>query len=79
MNMGLRLGDLNCSALLSLPLEPLSSLWEVGLTDTADAIVGCVVSGVIARAECAGEDLLGGPWFLLFYLQRQTIDHFKQP
>lgn len=32
-----------------------------------------------SQAEGAGEDLLGGLWFLLFYLQRQTIDHFKQP
>lgn len=32
-----------------------------------------------SQAEGVGEDLPGGLWFLLFYLQRQTIDHFKQP
>lgn len=32
-----------------------------------------------AHRGCCSEDLPGGLRFLLFYLQRQTIDHFKQP
>lgn len=48
MNMDLGLRDLDCSPGPTL-LGPLS-LWEAGLTDTADAAVGCVGSGVIATA-----------------------------
>lgn len=36
-------------------------------------------AGGADRAVGTGQGPLGDQWFLLFYLQRQTIDHFKQP